>query len=372
MKRRFAHCVALLLIISTLSLSLASCSQPIDTGSKVPAQSQPFVALLALVGLGIGLTALHHHNERGSGGPGPGPSITAPSSIQGLGIGAFDIAFDPSVPGAVGALGSAAGGGRYGFEEVGAGASSGSYTLPAAYQPKGLAIDANGADWFVDSLGTVKKCAAPAPSVTTCTPLLSFSDGLPAGGVRSIAADNLHVFIAQDDTHGTVTWAAFVLAGGGRTSNAYTYPTTNRGLYNNDAVQTIAGLSLTFVFELFHADGASWTVAGLSPATKNPFILAPAPGANVATADGVNFFGMLGSTTSGGYQIGHWVGANNGVGATPGSLRATLQIAFNGQVNTDRGFYALPLQSLHVDPISGQTLFALDSAGNLVTFSPLP
>ncbi|MDQ6780603.1 MAG: hypothetical protein M3Z37_05545 [Candidatus Eremiobacteraeota bacterium] len=370
MKRRFAQCVAVLLITCTLSLSLASCSQPIDTGSKVPAQSQTLVALLALVGLGIGLTALHHHNERGGGGPGPGPSITAPSSIQGLGIGAFDIAFDPSVPGAVGALGNAAGGGRYGFVEVGAGASSGSYTLPAAYQPRSVAIDTNGADWFVDSLGTVQKCAPPAGGVTTCTPLLSFSDGLPAGGVRSIAADNLHVFIAQDDTHGTVTWAAFVLGGGGRTSNSYSY-TSNRGLYSNDAVQTIAGLSLTFAFELFHTDGASWTIAGLSPATKNPFNLTPPPSANVATIDGVNFYGMLGSTTTGGYQIGHWVGANNGVGASPGSLLGTLQIAFNGQINADRGFYALPLQSLHVDP-TGSVLLALDPSGNLVTFSPLP
>src|SRR5579872_2080427 len=88
MRTPFAKCVAALVIACTLSLSVTSCSQPIDNGSKIPAQSQPFVALLALIGLGIGLTAIHHHNEKGAG-PGPGPSVVAPNSIQGLGIGAF-------------------------------------------------------------------------------------------------------------------------------------------------------------------------------------------------------------------------------------------------------------------------------------------
>src|SRR5690348_14028013 len=65
--RRF---IALALALAILSSGVSGCSQPIDTGSSIPAQSQPIVALLALVGLGIGLTAWHHHNENRSGGGG--------------------------------------------------------------------------------------------------------------------------------------------------------------------------------------------------------------------------------------------------------------------------------------------------------------
>ncbi|HLW37699.1 MAG TPA: hypothetical protein VKR99_04670 [Candidatus Eremiobacteraceae bacterium] len=368
MRTPFAKCVAALVIACTLSLSVTSCSQPIDTGSKIPAQSQPFVALLALIGLGIGLTALHHHNESHGGGGGP-PAVAAPASVQGLGIGAIDITLDPGQPGATGAVGTQGGGGLYAFIEVNSsGGNFGSYTLPSGYQPNAVAIDASGNDWFLDSSGNVKKCAPPATSVTACTPLLSFTDGLPAAGVRSIGADNTHLFIAQDSGSGTVSWVAFALDGTGRNPGAYVYG-SGLGVYNKDAVQTTTGGSSISQFMVLHKDGSSYTVSLPGPATKNPFNLTPPPlkSANVATFDGINFYGFLGSPAAGAFQIGHYVGAGNTLGLTPGSLvNPTLTIAFDGRINPDRGVYGLPLSSLHTD---GSLIEALDPAGNLVIFN---
>jgi hypothetical protein len=368
MKNPFCKCLAALVIAAVLCLSLSSCSQPIDPGSKIPAQSQPLVALLALIGLGIGLTALHHHNEEHGGGGAP-PAIAAPVSVQGLGIGAIDIALDPGQAGATGALGTQGGSGRYIFSEVNSsGANNGSYTLPSGYQPHALAIDASGGDWFVDSFGALKKCGPPVSGVTSCTPSVAISDGLPASGVRNIAADNTHVFIAQDNNAGTVSFAAFALDGTSPQTGSYNYG-AGKGTYNTDAVQTTTAGSSISQFTILHKDGASWVVSLGNPATKNPFVLTPPPvaSANVATFDAINFYGFLGSPSTGAYAIGHYVGAGNTLGLTPGSLVApTLTIALNGQINPNRGIYRLPLTSLHTD---GALLYSLDPSGNLVIFN---
>lgn len=369
MKTRLFKCIAALVIACTLSLSLTSCSQPIDNGSRIPAQSQPLVALLALIGVGIGLVALHHHNVKNSGGgPGPGATITPPISVQGLGIGAIDIALDTTQPGSTGALGKQGAGGRYVFSEVNTTtANAGSYTLPAGYQPFALAIDASGNDWFLDTTGAIKKCAPPTPTVTVCVPLVSIVDGLPLGGTRSIAADNFHIFIAQDNGNGTVTWATFALDGSAasRLTGTYSYG-TGLGIFSKDAVQNTTNGFTVSQFTVMHLDGTSWVVALGTSTAKNPFTFSPRPIAsgNVATFDNANFYGFLGSTTLGAYQFGHWVGVGSSLGI-PGALVGSVTIASDGQINPNAGFFSLPLSALRQD---GFALYALDPAGNLVIF----
>ena len=92
MRRLIATVAALTILCSGMS----GCSQPIDPGSSIPAQSQPIVALLALVGLGIGLTAWHHHNEHHGSGPAATvfpAQFTVPPLIAGFK--AVDLAPDP-------------------------------------------------------------------------------------------------------------------------------------------------------------------------------------------------------------------------------------------------------------------------------------
>lgn len=373
-KIRLLRLLAVLVIVAIMAPSLTACSQPIDNGSTVPAQSQPFVALLALIGLGIGLTAWHHHNENHGGGGPPPVSVTAPQSVQSLGIGAFDMTLDLSAggTGGAGAIGNQGAGGTYTFLETDSiGSDNGSYTLPLGYHPRAVAIDAAANDWFVDGVGNVDKCAAPASSVTACTPLLTFSDGLPTAGNRSIAADNTHVFIAEDNNAGTVSWAAFGLDGTGRIAGSYVY-TGGLGMATQDAVSTTTGSAAISQFTIVHRDGSSWVITLGTSTTKNSFTLTPAPNsnANVATFDGVNFYGLLGSPTTGSYQIGQWVGTGNTKGLTPGMLvNPPLTIASNGQVNTDAGVYSLPLNS--VRSLDGSLVYTLDANGRLVIF-PAP
>src|ERR1700681_1144928 len=52
--------LALAVIAITLCVNVGGCSTPVDTGSNIPAQSQPIYTVLALLGLGIAITAFHH------------------------------------------------------------------------------------------------------------------------------------------------------------------------------------------------------------------------------------------------------------------------------------------------------------------------
>jgi hypothetical protein len=363
-------CTAIVIIACMLAAGTVSCSQPIDTGSPVPPQSQPYVALLALLGVGVALTALHHHNvnrNNNGGGGAPPVSLTAPQLVEGLGIAAFDIALDlVNSPGGVGALGTGGSTGRYTFIEVGSsGNNNGSYFLPSGFQPRAVAIDGSGDDWFLDPLGALRKCAPPAAGVTTCVPSVSLSDGLPASGVRNMAADSTHVLITQDTLSGTVNWAAFNLDGTGRISGSYTY-TGSAGTMSADAVVATTGSLSISTYTIAHKDGSTYTLSLPGPAVVNPFKLTPPPQPNgVATLDGVSsFYGLVGSPSSGSYLLGHFAGI--GTGSPPGSLVGRLAIAFNGQTSPDRGFYSVPLSALRTD---GSLLYALDPAGSLVIFN---
>jgi hypothetical protein len=370
MKVRMRGHIAAAVIAALVASSLPGCSKPIDPNSSIPPIYQPLVFVLAAVGVGIALTALHHHNEKHSGG-GPPPGLAGPFVVTALGNQPFDMALDPSQPGGVGALGRVGGGGNYGFLELGSSAANnGSYQLPSGYQPRAVAIDGSGNDWFVNDAGTVIKCSPPVASVTNCTPLLNFSDGLASSGVRSIAAESTHVFIALDNQAGTVFWVAFALDGSGRLSGSYSY-SPGLGTYSKDAVVAASGTVATYT--IFHRDGNSYALALPGPATKNSFTFSPVPlgTGNIANNGATSgpFYGFLGSATSGNYEIGNWVGPGNSFSATPGTLHSTITIAFNGQTSPNAAPYVVPLTSAHTD---GFSIFTLDSSGNLVVFTAFP
>lgn len=362
MKPHLRRRVATITIALLAASSFAGCSKPIDPNSSIPAVYQPLVLVAAAVGVGILLTS---HDHKSSSGGNPPPPLTAPVFVGALGNQPFDLSLDLSTAGfgGVGALGKAGGGGRYGFLEVESpGPHNGSYALPTSYTPIAVAIDGDGNDWFVDSTGLVDKCPAPVSSVTTCTPLLSFSDGLGSSGVRTIAADTARVFIA-DDLSGTVNWAAYALDGTGKTTGAYTY--TGLGIYNADAA--VATLGAAAIYTIFHKDGTSWKVA-LPTSSKNPYTFTPVPlaGQNMASDGLGNNYGFLGSPASS-YQMGHYVSPGNAA-AAPGSLVSTITIAFNGQTGlspSGLGFTP-PVRSAHFD---GTFTLMLDSSGNLVVFN---
>lgn len=361
--KRFA---AALLVACMLLFTLQGCSKPIDPTSNVPALYQPLVLILALVGAGIGITALHHHNEEHSSGGGGKPALTPPSFVGAVGNQPFDLSLDPSVPGSIGVLGRNGGGGRYGFTEIGSSSTNaGSYQLPSGYQPVAVAVDGAGNDWFVDSSGNVDRCAPPSSTVTACTPAVAVNDGLGTGGVRSIAADASHVFLALDRGAGTVTWTAFALDGTGPVKGSYTY--TGSGMYNTDAVVALSGQVIS-TYVIFHKDGTSWTLPLPGPATKNSFTFSPAPlpTENVAYDGTTLYYGFLGSATSGSYLIGRWAAANNTLGQTPGSLVSQIRIAYNGQTSPNGAPFSVPVFSAHTD---GTSLYMLDSSGNLVLFT---
>jgi hypothetical protein len=359
--------IAALIIASFVVSNFAGCSKPIDPGSSVPAVYQPLVFVVVAVGAGLLLTAHHHNSTGGGGAPPPPPTLTAP-----VFVGAFpgpssylpsDISIDFSSAGAggIGSVGTSAGG-NYSFAEIGSvGPNNGSYTLPSGYKPIAVAIDGIGSDWFVDATGLVKKCPPASVSITICTPALSFSDGLPASGNRTIAADSQRLFIAEDNNSGTVSWAAYALDGTGRVTGSYNY-NPGPGMYNADAAMAILGA--TGLYPIFHKDGTSWRIA-VPTSTRNAFTFnpVPLPSANMASDGTGNNYGLLGSPASGSYQFAHYVSPGNSSGP-PGSLASTITIAFNGVASGSS--FRPPVSSLHTD---GIFIYMLDANRKLVLFS---
>jgi len=368
MTARLQARIAAVIIACFVASTFAGCSKPIDSQSSVPAIYQPLVFVAVAVGVGILIASHSHKNKNGGGGGGPPPpNLTAP-----VFVGPFsgptnyfptDITIDFSSAGAggIGSVGTSAGG-NYSFAEIGSsGPDNGSYTLPSAYKPTAVAIDGNGNDWFTDAAGLVKRCPPPALGVTTCVPALSFSDGLPAAGTRTVAADSGRFFIAEDNLSGTVTWAAYALDGTGRVTGSYNY-SPGLGMYSADASMAI--LSSTGLYTIFHKDGTSWRIA-IPNSSRNAwtFTPVPLPNGNVATDGAGNNYGLLGSPAAGSYQIGHYASPGNSNGS-PGALVSAITIAFNGATNGNA--FRPPVSSLHTD---GSFVFMLDANGNLVLFS---
>lgn len=361
--------IAALTIACFVASTFAGCSKPIDSQSSVPAVYQPLVFIAVAVGAGILIASHSHKNKNGGGGGGPPPpTLTSPAFVGPFSGPAnyfpTDITIDFSSAGAggIGSVGTSAGG-TYSFAEMGsAGANNGSYTLPSGYKPTAVAIDGNGNDWFTDAAGLVKRCPPPALGVTTCVAALSFSDGLPAAGTRTVAADTGRFFIAEDNLTGTVTWAAYALDGTGRVSGSYNY-TPGLGMYSTDASMAILGS--TGLYTIFHKDGTSWRIA-VPNSSRNAwtFTPVPLPNANMASDGGGNNYGLLGSPAAGSYRIGHYASPGNSTGA-PGTLVSTITIAFNGGTNGNT--FRPPVSSLHTDGIS--FIFMLDANGNLVLFT---
>lgn len=364
--------LALAILVSLLSLNVSGCSTPIDTGSSIPAQSQPIYTVLALVGLGIALTAFHHHNEQPQNGPGKVPQT--PISVIPLQLTnaiPVDLNLDPLHSGQFGALLSGIGGGSWLFDLgdiTTNNAVTVQYALPAGYQPIAFAIDANTAlnqEWFVDASGRVDGCALPGVGgPTTCTPSpAQFSDTLGSCGTRYIAADANHLFIACDNGAGTVVWASFDLAGNKTGAGSYTYTAgPGKSLYPTDAV--FANGQAISQFLLFHRDGTSREVVLSTPPTTGAGpTLNPIP-LNIGNAAifGVALYGYNGSP-SGSYSIARY-------GSTGGSLNFTIQalllVSENGVPNPGPGrTFSVPLTNLHAD---GSGVYGLDPNGTMVAF----
>ena len=342
-------------------MGLAGCSQPIDQGSEAPPESQALLAIIGIAALVVGYVAFRHHNiARESSGGGGGPSATAPANVITLTNKGKDLT--ANVSGTVGVLESS--GTSFRFEEVLTSGLGFSYTLPSGFAPTAVAIDANGDEWFVDNTGLVKTCKAPSGITGTCTPISGItlsSDGLP-GGPRSITADN-SFFVTSVYAGGKTQLKAFSIATGVQ-ADAQSYA-FGRPLYSADAVSPVAGSCGTSICQylFFHQNGAEFlATVGLPPAQQHG-TLSPAP----LSAPGVgasSFFGLIGSPTSGLYQIAQY---------TPGTVTISpttrLTIANNGVANFLNGAFTLPLARLHVD--TSNDSFALDSstATKVVIFS---
>jgi len=232
--------LALAVIVVTLSVNLGGCSTPVDTGSNIPAQSQPIVTVLALLGLGFAITAFHHHSETHP--PSSQKVPQTPSSVILLrtsNASPIDLTLDPLQAGQFGALLAGTGGSASVFDlgDIVDGAVTSQFTLPTGYKPIAVAIDGGSTheEWFVNPSGLVDGCVL---GPTTCTPSPApFSDTLAAGGTRYIAADSQHIFIARDDGSTTVTWAAFDFAATLVGTGSYTYTAgVGKALYPTDAV----------------------------------------------------------------------------------------------------------------------------------------
>ena len=375
--RRF---IAVTVALTILAAPVSGCSQPIDTGSSVPAQSQPFVALLALIGLGIGLTAWHHHNEAhaGSGGPGSNP-IGAQFSVAPFisGYKPVDLVVD-AVNVALGALESPTGGGGTGkFTEIqdlsNTASPFGTYTLPANYSPSAVAMDANGLTWFVDAAGKVQGCDAMTPSSTTCTSVGTFTDGLGAGS-RSIAVDVGFIVVIMDGGNGKVKWWA---QQGNTATGTGTYSSTSTSpIYAADAIELTT--TPPSGFTVYHQDGSSDFVgftqngSSLSIAAQANFLFMPPSlvalsqiGGEISGKDA--FYGFTGAP-AGSYSMTKYETAT-AVGL--GQATATSQlIAFNGQVgNPSTGPFTAPLDSVHLDT-GENSVWAIDAGGRIVNFAP--
>ncbi|HYK52016.1 MAG TPA: hypothetical protein VEV38_00585 [Candidatus Eremiobacteraceae bacterium] len=377
--RRF---IAVAVALTILSAPVSGCSQPIDTGSSVPAQSQPFVALLALIGLGIGLTAWHHHNleHEGSGG-GSGPILGAQFSLGPLisGYKAVDLVVDP-VNVALGALEVPAGGGGTGkFTEIqafsGTAQSFGTYTLPANYSPAAVAIDANGLAWFVDASGKIQGCAVMSPGTSgTCTSQGTFSDGLGAGS-RSIAVDvNGFIVVIIDGGSGTVKWWA---TQGGAATGTGTYTSASTSpIYAADSIKLTTTPPAGFT--VFHQDGSSDVISfaqngsTLSITVQANFNYQPPSlvglsdfGSEVSGKDA--FYGFTGAP-AGSYSMTKYE-TTSSVGV--GSATATSQlIDHDGQVgNPGSAPFTAPLASPQLDT-GENAIWAIDAGGRIVNFTP--
>ncbi len=374
--RRF---IAVALALSLLTSTVAGCSQPIDTGSSVPAQSQPIVALLALVGLGIGLTAWHHHNEEHHGG-GSTPTIFGAQFSVAPFIAGFkpvDLAAD-QLNGTLGALELATAGGAAKFTEVfdnGTGLSAfATYPLPTGYAPGAVTMDTNGVTWFVDAAGHVQGCDPMTSTTTTCVSAGTFIDGLGAGS-RSIAADVDLIVVVTDAGSGKVNWWA--QQGTTATGHGtYASPTSTSPIYANDTVKLVS--TSPSVFTVYHQDGSSeaisFSVSGsaLTINTQANFVLAPpslaGPSSQESETSGkIAVFGFTG-VPSGSYRLSKY---ETSTVTGLGQATATSQlIAFNGQVgNPGGGLFAPPLIAPTFD-LAQTSVWAIDSQGRIVNFAP--
>ena len=375
--------IAVTVAVALLTAPVSGCSQPIDNGSSVPAQSQPIVALLALVGLGIGLTAWHHHNvaHEGSGGGGLNNVIGAQFSVAPFisGYKPVDLAVDPANV-ALGALElPTAGGGTGKFAEIqtfsNTAQSFGTYTLPASYAPTAVAMDANGLAWFVDANGKVQGCAAMAQGEAgTCTSQGTFTDGLGAGS-RSIAVDTSgFVVVIVDAGGGKVKWRA---ADGSGDAGTGTYTSSSTSpIYATDSIKLTT--TPPSGFTVFHQDGSSdfitFTVTGstLSITQQANFLYTPASlvglsGVGSEVSGKVATFGFTG-VPSGSYSFTKYE-TTSAVGLGQATASSQL-IDRNGQVgNPSAGPFNAPLSSAQFD--TGEaSVWAIDAAGRIVNFAP--
>ena len=371
--RRF---IALALALTILSSGVSGCSQPIDTGSSIPAQSQPIVALLALVGLGIGLTAWHHHNENQHGGGGT-PTIFGASFL----IQPFISGYKPTslvvdqLNFTLGAVEVPTAGGTGKFTEIQASSSGaspfGTYALPSGYAPSAVAMDQNGITWFVDSAGKVQACDAMTASTTNCSSLGVFTDGLGAGS-RSIGADVNFVVVVMDGGSGKVKWWALP-TGGSASSGIYT-PTTTSPIFATDAIESTSVSPSSFT--VYHQDGSSdvitFTASGSTVTLNNEpsYVFKPAPLAGPSDfqqeSTDVAFFAFTGAP-AGAYSLSKFV-ANAPVGLGHPTVSSQL-IEFNGQFSPTGPHFASPLFSVRADP-NETSIWALDQAGDIVNFLP--
>jgi hypothetical protein len=317
--------------------------------------------LLALVGVGIGLTALHHHNERR--GVGPGPSITPVARIIGPAFG-FRFA-DLSINGTGGTVGA--------LETSGTGAQFNdlsafilSYFLPTGYFPQALAVDPSGDGWFVDSAGNIKECAPPSTTGTTCTPVVTYVDGLAAGG-RSIAMDGTTLIIVQDAGSGNVN-VAYEQLGGTIQRTSY-HNASGASIFSADAVESV-GSGAGSVFAVSNVDGTS-TVVSFPFTTAPSFTFSPVPAGapsnvQVDPSTGNATFSATTGSFTGTYQITRYISPSSSpIGSSFGST-SSIVIELNGQFGGPALFP--PLTSLHID--GSLDTFVVDSAGNVEEFAP--
>lgn len=373
--------IAAIVAVALLTAPLGGCSQPIDTGSSIPAQSQPIVALLALLGLGIGLTAWHHHNVAHEGQSGGGtPIVGAQFSVSPFitGYKPVDLVVDP-VNFTLGALESPTSGGGTGkFAEIqdlsNTATPFGTYALPAGYLPVAVAMDANGLTWFVDASGHVQGCAAMTQSATTCTSAGTFNDGLGAGS-RSIAVDVGFILVIVDAGGGKVKWWAEQASPAGSGTGTYQSSSTSP-IYGADTVELTT--TPPSGFTVFHQDGSSdfvtFSLAGstLSLAQQANFLYVP-PSlvglSDVGTelSGKVAAFGFTGAP-AGSYSLTKYETAS-AVGLGQATAASQL-IDLNGQVgNPSLGPFTAPLAAVRFDP-NENSVWAIDKVGRIVNFAP--
>lgn len=377
--RRF---IAVALAVTILAAPVSGCSQPIDTGSSVPAQSQPFVALLALIGLGIGLTAWHHHNvaHEGSGG-GNVPIVGAQFSVAPFisGYKPVDLVADP-LNFSLGALESpTAGGGTGKFSEIqdlsNTASPFGTYTLPAGYSPTAVAMDANGLTWFVDASGKVQGCAAMTQGEAgTCSSQGTFVDGLGAGS-RSVAVDvNGFIVVVMDAGSGKVKWWA-TEASSGTGTGTYTSNSTSP-IYATDSIKLTTTPPAGFT--VYHQDGSSdfitFALNGsvLSITEQANFIYTPPSlvglsdiGGELSGKDAV--YGFTGAPAGSYSMTKYETTAAVGIGQATASSQL---IDFNGQVGNPSGApFTAPLSSVRLD-LNENSIWAIDTGGRIVNFAP--